>query len=65
MPGLPGIGKDRGVNERLIMGFHEEVVMKKSVLLLSLLFVFTSIIVAQEMIENPDKPLSKKAGRIL
>lgn len=47
------------------MRFHEEVVMKKSVLLLSLLFVFTSITAAQEMIENPDKPLSKKAGRIL
>ncbi len=39
--------------------------MKKSILLLSLLFVFTSILVTQEMIENPDKPLSKKAGRIL
>lgn len=39
--------------------------MKKSILLLSLLFVFTSILVAQEMIENPNKPLSKKAGRIL
>jgi len=35
------------------------------ILLFSLLFVFTSITVAQEMIENPDKPLSKKAGRIL
>jgi len=53
------------VNERLIRGFHEEADMKKSGLLLSLLFVFTSIILAQEMIENPGKPLSKKAGRIL
>jgi hypothetical protein len=47
------------------MRFYEEADMKKSVLLLSLLFVFTSITLAQEMIENPDKPLSNKAGRIL
>lgn len=28
-------------------------------------FVFSSVILAQEIIENPEKPLSKKAGRIV
>jgi len=39
--------------------------MKKSVLLLSFLFIFTSIILAQTIIENPEKPLSKNAGRVI
>jgi len=43
----------------------EEGVMKKLVLLFSILFIFTSIILTQEVIENPQKPLSKNAGRVL
>lgn len=39
--------------------------MKKSVLLFSFLFIFTSIILAQTIIENPEKPLSKNAGRVI
>ena len=39
--------------------------MKKSVLLFSFLFIFTSIILAQTSIENPEKPLSKNAGRVI
>jgi len=39
--------------------------MKKIALLLSSFFIFTSVIHAQEVIENPEKPLSKKAGRIV
>jgi hypothetical protein len=39
--------------------------MKKSVLLLTFLFIFTSIILPQEIIENPKKPMSKNAGRVL
>jgi len=43
----------------------EEGVMRKSVLLFSLLSIFTSIILAQTIIENPEKPLSKNAGRVI
>jgi len=39
--------------------------MKKLVLLLSFLFIVTSIILAQTIIENPEKPLSKNARRIV
>ena len=39
--------------------------MKKSVLLFSFLLIFNSIIHAQEVIENPEKPLSRNAGRTL
>ena len=39
--------------------------MKKLVLLFSFLFIFTSIILDQTIIENPEKPLSKNPGRIL
>lgn len=42
-----------------------ELVMKKFVLLFSFLLIFNSIIYAQEVIENPEKPLSKNAGRTL
>ncbi|MCJ7581169.1 MAG: hypothetical protein MUP98_11630 [Candidatus Aminicenantes bacterium] len=38
--------------------------MKKRALLLSLFLTF-SIVSAQEIIENPEKPLSEKAGRVL
>ena len=43
----------------------EEGVMKKSVLLFSFLLIFSSVIHAQEIIENPGKPLRKNAGRIV
>ena len=39
--------------------------MKKFVLLFSFLFIFTSIILAQTIIENPEKPLNKNAGRVI
>lgn len=39
--------------------------MKKLVLLLSVLFISSSIILAQEIIENPEKPLNKNAGRVI
>ncbi len=39
--------------------------MKKSVLLFSFIFIFTSIILGQTLIENPEKPLSKNAGRVI
>jgi len=39
--------------------------MKNSVLLFSFLLIFNSIIHAQEVIENPEKPLSKNAERTL
>jgi len=39
--------------------------MKKSILLFSFLLIFSSVIYAQEVIENPEKPLSKNTGRVL
>jgi len=39
--------------------------MKKSILFFSFLLIFSSVIYAQEIIENPKKPLSKNAGRVL
>ncbi len=39
--------------------------MKKPALILTSIFVFTSIILAQTIIENPEKPLSKNAGRVI
>lgn len=39
--------------------------MKKPVFLILSLLIFGSIILAQAIIENPEKPLSKKAGRVL
>ncbi len=39
--------------------------MKKSILFFSFLLIFNSLIYAQEIIENPEKPLSKNAGRTL
>lgn len=39
--------------------------MKKPAILFAFLFIFSSIISAQTVIENPQKPLSKKAGRIV
>lgn len=39
--------------------------MKKFFLLFSFLLIFNSLIYAQEVIENPEKPLSKNAGRTL
>lgn len=39
--------------------------MKKSVLFFSFLFIFNSTIFAQEIIENPEKPLHKNAGRVI
>lgn len=49
----------------IIKGFHEEQTMKKSVLLCSFILIFNSLIFAQEIIENPEKPLSKNAGRMV
>jgi hypothetical protein len=43
----------------------EEVVMKKLAIIFAFLFIFISIIHAQTVIENPEKPTSKKAGRII
>jgi hypothetical protein len=39
--------------------------MKNIVSIFLFLFIFTSIILTQEIIENPEKPLSKNAGRVL
>lgn len=39
--------------------------MRKIILALSILFIFSSSLFSQQIIENPEKPLSKKAGRIL
>ncbi len=39
--------------------------MKKPALILTSIFVFTFIILAQTIIENPEKPLSKNAGRVI
>ncbi len=39
--------------------------MRKIVLLVSSFFIFISVIFAQRIIENPEKPLSKSAGRII
>ena len=38
--------------------------MRKIVLLLLPLFILTSVIYTQEIIENPEKPLSKNSGRV-
>lgn len=39
--------------------------MKKSVLFFIFIFIFSSTIPAQKIIENPEKPTSKNAGRIV
>jgi hypothetical protein len=39
--------------------------MKKPAIILAFIFIFSSIILAQEVIENPEKPLSKNAGRVI
>ncbi|MGB2763397.1 MAG: hypothetical protein WBC20_03200, partial [Candidatus Aminicenantaceae bacterium] len=39
--------------------------MKRPELIFAFLFIFSSVIFAQEIIKNPEKPSSKKAGRIL
>jgi len=39
--------------------------MKKPALILTSIFVFTFIILAQTIIENPEKPLNKNAGRVI
>jgi len=39
--------------------------MRKSILLFSFLFIFSSIILAQTVVENPEKPLSKNTGRVI
>ena len=39
--------------------------MKTKVILFTLLLAFTLFLSSQEIIQNPDKPLSSKAGRIL
>jgi len=39
--------------------------MKRPELIFAFLFIFSSVIFAQEIIENPEKPLNKNAGRIL
>ena len=39
--------------------------MKKSALIFTFLFIFISVIQAQTVIENPEKPLSKNAGRVI
>ncbi|MDH5467958.1 MAG: hypothetical protein OEY25_11120, partial [Candidatus Aminicenantes bacterium] len=49
----------------IIREFQKGVVMKKSVLLFPFLLIFSSVIYAQEIIENPEKPLSEKAGRVV
>ena len=64
-PWLPGLKKDTEQVGILIKGFHDEGVMKKSVLLFSFSLIITSIILAQTIIENPEKPLSKNAGRVI
>ena len=39
--------------------------MKRSALILTFIFIFSSLILAQTIIENPGKPLSKNAGRVI
>lgn len=39
--------------------------MRKFVLLFSSFFIIASVVLAQEIIKNPKKPLSKNAGRVL
>jgi len=39
--------------------------MKRPTFILTFIFIFSSIIFAQEVIENPEKPISKNAGRVL
>jgi hypothetical protein len=39
--------------------------MKRSALILTLVFVFSYVILAQTVIENPEKPKNKNAGRIV
>jgi hypothetical protein len=39
--------------------------LKKSALILKFIFIFSSVILAQIVIENPEKPLSRNAGRVL
>jgi len=60
-----GLRKDAEGVRIFIKGFHEGVVMKKAILLFSFVLIFNSGIYAQEVIENPEKPLSKNAGRVL
>jgi len=44
---------------------NEEGIMKRPELIFAFLFIFSSVIFAQEIIENPEKPLNKNAGRIV
>jgi len=44
---------------------REENNMKRLALIFILIFIFFSVILAQEVIDNPEKPLSKNAGRVL
>jgi hypothetical protein len=44
---------------------NEEGVMKRPALFFTFIFIFSSIIFTQEVIENPEKPLIKKAGRVV
>ena len=39
--------------------------MRKIILLISSFLIFSPFIITQEIIENSDKPLSKKAGRVV
>ena len=39
--------------------------MKRPALIFTFIFIFTSTILSQTIIENPEKPLSKNAGRTL
>lgn len=45
--------------------FRREIIMRKIALLVLSFFIFTSVILAQKIIENSEKPLSKKAGRVV
>ena len=58
--------KKTAARVRILTGkFYEELIKKKSVLLFSFLLIFNSVFFAQEIIENPKKPLNKNAGRIV
>jgi len=49
----------------ILKGFHEELTMKKPVLLFLFILIFNFLIFTQEIIENPEKSLSKYAGRVV
>ena len=58
--------KKRAERVRIILkGFHEELTMKKSVLLFLFILIFNFLIFTQEIIENPEKSLSENAGRVV